>query len=146
MSLHHSHPQTSQSPGAIIREWRTRRRMSQLDLASEARLSQRHLSFLESGRAMPSRDMAMRLAEWLDMPLRQRNALLLAAGHAPSHPERSLDHPALKPALAAVQRVLDGHAPSPAIAVDRNWNLVMANRPAQFFLDAITDLRFSVRR
>lgn len=113
--------------------------MSQLDLALEAELSQRHLSFMESGRALPSREMALKLAEWLDMPLRQRNALLVAAGHAPSFAERRMDDPALKPALAAVQRVLDGHAPNPAIAVDRHWNLVMANAAAGFFLEAVAD-------
>ena len=82
--------------GALIRDWRGRRRMSQLDLALEAEISQRHLSFLESGRAAPSRDMVMRLAEQLDVPLRERNRFLLAAGFAPSIPERTMDDPALE--------------------------------------------------
>src|SRR5688500_3384983 len=98
---------TPASPvGAMLREWRTRRRMSQLDLASEAEISQRHLSFVESGRAAPSRDMVLHLAEQLDIPLRQRNQLLLAAGFAPNFKERPLDDPSLAPAMAAVNLVL----------------------------------------
>jgi len=101
--------------------------MSQLDLAAEAEISQRHLSFVESGRAAPSRDMVLHLAERLDIPLRQRNRLLLAAGFAPRFGERPLDDPSLKPAFAAVEQVLRGHEPNPALAVDRHWNLVSAN-------------------
>ena len=114
--------------GALIREWRQRRRMSQLDLALEAEISQRHLSFVESGRSAPSRDMVLRLADQLSVPLRQRNRMLAAAGFAPIYGERALDDPVLRPALAAVELVLKGHEPYPAIAVDRGWNMVLANR------------------
>ena len=125
--------------GAMIREWRGRRRMSQLDLALEADISQRHLSFVESGRASPSRDMVLRLAEHLAVPLRQRNSLLMAAGFAPGYGESDLADPRLKPALAAVELVLKGHDPYPAIAVDRAWNMVMANAAAAPFLEGIAD-------
>jgi transcriptional regulator with XRE-family HTH domain len=118
---------TTSSVGGLIREWRTRRRMSQLDLAAEADVSQRHLSFVESGRAQPSREMVMHLAESLDIPLRQRNRLLLAAGFAPSFPERGLDDASLSPAMDAVRLVLKGHEPNPALAVDRHWTMVAAN-------------------
>lgn len=127
------------SAGGMIREWRQRRRMSQLDLALEAEISQRHLSFVESGRAKPSRDMTLHIAERLGMPLRQRNRLLLAAGYAPSFGERGLDDPALKPALDAVAMVLRAHEPNPALAVDRHWNLVLANRALEPFLAAVMD-------
>ncbi len=125
--------------GMIIREWRQRRRLSQLDLALEAEISQRHLSFVESGRARPSREMVLRLAEHLSVPLRQRNGLLIAAGFAPSFTERRLDDPRFKPALAAVELVLKGHEPYPAIAVDRGWNMVLANAAASPFLEGIED-------
>lgn len=101
--------------------------MSQLDLAMEAEISQRHLSFMESGRSTPSRDMVLHLAEQLEIPLRQRNQLLLAAGYAPSFSEKPLDHPSLAPAMEAVRMVLKGHEPYPAIAVDRHWNLIEGN-------------------
>ncbi len=114
--------------GSLIREWRQRRRMSQLALALEAEISQRHLSFVESGRSAPSRDMVLRLADQLSVPLRQRNRMLAAAGFAPIYGERALDDPVLQPALAAVELVLKGHEPYPAIAVDRAWNMVLANR------------------
>ena len=130
---------TRTAPGTLIREWRTRRRMSQLDLALEAEISQRHLSFMESGRASPSREMVLRLAEHLAVPLRQRNHLLMAAGFAPSYGERDLDDPRLKPALAAVELVLKGHEPYPAIAVDRGWNMVLANAATAPFLDGVAD-------
>ena len=119
---------TSARPvGDHIREWRQRRRMSQLDLACEADISTRHLSFLETGRAQPSRDMLLHLAEQLDVPLRERNLLLLAAGFAPAFPERPLDDPALDAARQAVDLVLKGHEPFPALAVDRHWILIAAN-------------------
>lgn len=114
--------------GAQLRRWRARRRMSQLDLALEAGVSQRHLSFVESGRSTPSRDMVLTLAERLDLPLRERNRLLLGAGYAPAFPERSLEDGALAVAREAVRRVLQGHEPYPALAVDRGWRLVTANR------------------
>jgi transcriptional regulator with XRE-family HTH domain len=125
--------------GALIREWRTRRRMSQLDLAGEADISQRHLSFIESGRAQPSREMILHLSERLSVPLRHRNRMLLAAGFAPSYAERPLEHPSLAPALAAVQRVLKGHEPNPALAVDRHWNLVASNAQLAPFLEGVAE-------
>ncbi len=113
-----------------MRVWRERRRLSQLALACEAEISQRHLSCIESGRATPSRDMALRLCKHLDVPLRDRNALLLSAGYAPVYPERGLDDPALRSARAAVERVLAAHEPYPALALDRRWNAVAANPAA----------------
>ena len=113
--------------GDHLRLWRQRRRMSQLDLALEAEISQKHLSFLESGRSAPSRDMVLRLAERLSVPLRERNLMLLSAGYAPSFPERSLDDPALKPAREVVDLILKGHEPYPALAIDRHWRLVASN-------------------
>ena len=114
--------------GELLRDWRQRRHLSQLALALEADVSARHVSFLETGRARPSREMLLRLAERLEIPLRERNALLLAAGYAPAYPERALDDPALRPAKEVVERVLAGHEPYPALAVDRHWSLVTANR------------------
>ena len=125
--------------GALLREWRAMRRMSQLDLALEAGISQRHLSFVESGRSVPSRDMLMRLAESLDLPLRVRNRALLAAGHAPAFAERPTGDAALAPAMDAVALVLRGHEPNPAIAVDRRWNLIMGNRAIGPFLEGVDD-------
>ncbi|WP_435531300.1 helix-turn-helix domain-containing protein [Ramlibacter albus] len=113
--------------GEHLREWRQRRRMSQLDLAQEADISTRHLSFVETGRSAPSREMVLRLAERLDVPLRERNALLVAAGFAPMYRERPLDDPALAAARRAVDLILKSHEPYPALAVDRHWNLVAAN-------------------
>lgn len=127
------------SAGTLIREWRQRRRMSQLDLALEAEISQRHLSFVESGRARPSREMVLRLAEHMEVPLRQRNRLLMAAGFAPSYGESELGDPRLKPALAAVELVLAGHEPYPAVAVDRHWNMALANAAIAPFLDGIAE-------
>lgn len=116
------------SVGEQLRGWRLRRRMSQLDLALDAEISSRHLSFLETGRARPSREMLLRLAERLDVPLRERNVLLTAAGFAASFPERTLDHPALSAARSAVDLVLKGHEPFPALAVDRHWTIVSMNQ------------------
>ena len=116
------------SLGALLRDWRKRRHQSQLALALQAGISQRHLSFVESGRAQPSRDMVLHLAEHLDIPLRERNRLLNAAGFAPVYSERPLDDPALEAARRAVERVLAAHEPYPALAVDRHWTLVAANR------------------
>jgi transcriptional regulator with XRE-family HTH domain len=123
--------------GDFLREWRQRRRMSQLDLALEAEISTRHLSFMETGRAAPSREMVLRLAERLDIPLRERNALLVAAGFAPLFPERSLDDPQLRPARRAMELVLAGHEPYPALAIDRHWNLVAYNKAVPFFLASV---------
>src|SRR5258708_24873715 len=108
------------SVGVQLRAWRQRRRMSQLDLACEAEISTRHLSFLETGRSAPSREMVLHLAEQLDVPLRDRNVLLVCAGFAPVFPERRLDDPALQPARQAIEQVLAGHEPYPALAVDRH--------------------------
>lgn len=113
--------------GDHLRSWRQRRRMSQMDLALEAEISSRHLSCLETGRAMPSRSMVLRLAEQLEVPLRERNLWLASAGFAPAYPERPLEDPSMRPARAAVEAVLAAHAPNPALAVDRHWNLVSAN-------------------
>ena len=113
--------------GDHLREWRQRRRLSQLGLALEADISAKHLSFLETGRAQPSREMVLHLAERLDVPLRERNVLLLSAGYAPVFRQRSLDDPALQRVRYAVDRVLKGHEPYPAIAVDRHWTLIAHN-------------------
>lgn len=113
--------------GALLRDWRQRRRRSQLDLALDADVSQRHLSFIESGRSAPSRQMVLRLAEQLDVPLRERNALLLAAGYAPAYAERALDEAAMEPARRVMETILAAHAPHPALAVDRHWRMVAAN-------------------
>ena len=114
--------------GEHLRQWRQRRHLSQLDLAGDAEISARHLSFVETGRAAPSREMVLKLAERLEVPLRERNVLLVAAGYAPAFPQRSLDDPALKSARAAIDLVLKAHEPNPALAYDRHWNLVSANR------------------
>ena len=114
--------------GERLRHWRQRRRLSQLDLAHVAEVSTRHLSYVETGRASPSRDMVLRLVDRLEVPLRERNALLEAAGFAPMYRERPLEAPDMAPARAAVQRILECHEPWPALAMDRHWNLVMANR------------------
>jgi transcriptional regulator with XRE-family HTH domain len=113
--------------GDHLREWRQRRRLSQLDLALEAEISTKHLSFLETGRSQPSRDMVLHLAERLDVPLRERNVLLVSAGYAPVFPRRPLADPALQPARKAVDLVLKGHEPYPAIAIDRHWTLIAHN-------------------
>ena len=120
--------------GEHLRAWRLRRRMSQLDLAGEADISTRHLSFVETGRSAPSREMVLRLAERLDVPLRERNALLVAAGYAPMYRERPLDDPALAAARDAVQLILRGHEPYPALAVDRHWNLIAHNAAVPLLL------------
>jgi transcriptional regulator with XRE-family HTH domain len=118
----------SRTVGELLRDWRQRRRMSQLLLAAEADISTRHLSFVESGRALPSREMVMHLAERLDVPLRARNMLLMAAGYAPLFRERPLTDPQLTAAREAVELVLKGHEPYPALAIDRHWTIVAANR------------------
>jgi len=125
--------------GDFLRDWRRRRRMSQLDLALEADISQRHLSFIESGRAVPSRDMLLHLAERLGVPLRERNPMLIAAGFAPVFAERRLDDPALAPARQAIDMVLKGHEPFPALAVDRHWTLVAANTAFGPLLSGVAD-------
>nr|MEC9422022.1 helix-turn-helix transcriptional regulator [Pseudomonadota bacterium] len=128
---------TAETAGDLLRQWRQHRRMSQLALASEANISQRHLSFLESGRSRPSRDMVMHLAEQLDVPLRERNAILVAAGHAPQYPQHGLDEPELAAATAVVRQILDGHLPHPALAVNRHWELQAANQAIFALLDGV---------
>jgi transcriptional regulator with XRE-family HTH domain len=130
-------PRARRSFGELLREWRQRRRMSQLDLAGEAEVSTRHLSFVETGRSAPSREMVLRLAERLDVPLRERNALLTAAGYAPLYRERPLADPALAAARHAVERVLTGLEPCPAFAVDRHWQMVARNRLVAPLLEGI---------
>jgi transcriptional regulator with XRE-family HTH domain len=121
--------------GALLRQWRQHRRLSQMDLALDANISTRHLSFLETGRARPSRDMVLHLADQLALPLRERNRLLAAAGFAPLYAERPLGDPALAAARRAVELVLKGHEPYPALAVDRHWTLVAANAAVAPLLD-----------
>lgn len=125
------------SVGDLLREWRQRRRLSQLELAGEAEVSARHLSFVETGRASPSREMVMHLAERLEIPLRERNALLMAAGFAPVYPERPLDSPTLWPARQAIERVLAAQEPYPALAVDRHWTLLTANAAVSVLLEGM---------
>ena len=123
--------------GTLIREWRQRRRLSQLDLACEADISTRHLSYVETGRSSPSREMLMHLAERLNVPLRERNMLLTAAGFAPVYRERPLTDPALDAARRAVDLVLKGHEPYPALAVDRHWTMLAHNRSVPLLLAGI---------
>jgi transcriptional regulator with XRE-family HTH domain len=121
--------------GSLLKDWRQRRRLSQLDLALDAGVSARHLSFVETGRSKPSREMVLHLAEQLDVPLRDRNHMLLAAGFAPAYEERPLDGPEMAPVREALDHVLTGHEPYPALVVDRWWNLVAANRSIALFTD-----------
>jgi transcriptional regulator with XRE-family HTH domain len=123
--------------GELLREWRDRRRISQLDLAISADISTRHLSFVETGRSKPSRDMVLRLGEHLDVPLRERNRLLLAAGYAPAYTENALGDPEMNAVRQAVRQLLASHEPYPAAVVDRNWNLVDANAATGLFVDGI---------
>ncbi|MGZ5999318.1 MAG: helix-turn-helix domain-containing protein [Rhizomicrobium sp.] len=128
-----------QPVGNHLRQWRQRRRMSQLDLASEAEISPRHLSFVETGRSTPSREMILHLSEQLDIPMRERNVLLVAAGYAPLFPERSLDDPALSAARAAIDLVLESHKPYPAFAIDRHWKVVASNSALQQMYEGVDE-------
>ena len=119
--------------GDLLREWRQRRRLSQLDLAVAANVSSRHLSFVETGRSRPTSEMILHLAEHLDVPLRDRNALLLAGGYAPAYQEHGLEEPELKAVQTALQRVLAGHEPYPAVVVNRWWELLDANQGIALF-------------
>ncbi len=123
--------------GELLRQWREHRRLSQLALALDAEISTRHLSFVETGRSTPSREMVLRLVEQLDLPLRERNHLLLAAGYAPIYSERALDSPRMSAVRAAVRQVLAGHEPYPAVVVDRGWNLVEANASIALFTEGV---------
>ena len=123
--------------GHLLRGWRRRRNLSQFELALGSAVSSRHLSFIETGRARPSREMVLHLAERLEVPLRERNGLLLAAGYAPTYGERSLDDPEMAPARDALDRFLAAHEPYPAVLVDRAWNLVAANAATGILLEGV---------
>jgi transcriptional regulator with XRE-family HTH domain len=125
--------------GPLLRDWRRRRRMSQLELALEAGVSARHVSFLETGRSRPSAEMVLQLAETLDVPLRERNGLLLAAGYAPAYGQRDLAEPEMTPVRDAIDRVLRGHEPYPAVVVDRHWGLVAANRSVPLLTAGVSE-------
>jgi transcriptional regulator with XRE-family HTH domain len=129
--------ETGASIGALLRDWRQRRRLSQLDLATEAGVSARHLSFVETGRSRPSRTMVLHLAECLDVPLRERNPLLIAAGYAPTYQATDFDAAEMAPVREAVERLLEAHEPFPAILVDRHWQLVTANRAALVLVEGV---------
>jgi transcriptional regulator with XRE-family HTH domain len=122
-----SPPATAAGVGGLLRQWRERRRLSQLDLAIQADISARHLSFVETGRSRPSPDMIVRLSEQLDVPLRERNAMLLAGGYAPAYPQHGLAEPELESVRAALRQVLTGHDPYPAVVVNRWWELLDSN-------------------
>lgn len=123
--------------GPLLREWRDRRRMSQLDLASAAEVSTRHLSYVETGRSTPSRELIVHLANHLDVPHREQNHLLLAAGYAPAYSELDLDDPAMRPVVAALDAMLARSEPNPMLVMDRHWNLVLANESALAFTDGV---------
>ena len=125
--------------GELLRRWRQRRRLSQLDLALAAVVSARHVSFLETGRSAPSRAMVLRLARVLDIPARDQNHLLIAAGLAPAYAERSLDAPEMSAVRAGVARVLDAFDPYPCLAVDRGWNIVAANPGSAVLLGGVAE-------
>ncbi len=121
--------------GQLLREWREHRRLSQLELSIQAEISTRHLSFVETGRSSPSRDMVLHLADELDLPLRERNRLLLAAGYAPVYPETGLDSPQMSAVRAALRQVLAAHEPYPAVVMDSRWNLVDGNATVALLTD-----------
>src|SRR3954447_10264046 len=125
--------------GVLLRDWRQRRRMTQMDLALQAGVSARHLSFVETGRSAPSADMVKHLAEQLDVPLRERNELLLAAGYAPAYGQRELDAPEMGPVREALDRVLAGHEPFPAVVVDRHWGMVAGNSAIPLLTAGVAD-------
>ena len=123
--------------GSLLRDWRQRRRLSQLELALEADVSARHLSFVETGRSRPSASMVLLLAEQLEVPLRERNRMLLAAGHAPAFQSHDLDEPPMAPVRAAIDLILAGHDPYPALVVDRAWEMIAANRAVSLLTAAV---------
>src|SRR6266545_7698002 len=125
--------------GPLLRSWRQRRRLSQLDVSARAAISTRHLSFLETGRARPSREMILHLAEELDVPLRERNALLVAAGYAPVYRETPLEEADMATVRGTLEQLLAGHEPNPALVIDRHWNLVLANRAVGLLLEGVPD-------
>lgn len=125
--------------GSLLRDWRERRHLSQLDLAVGAGVSARHVSFVETGRSRPSAEMVMQLADHLDVPLRDRNALLLAAGYAPAYAQRDLEDPEMGPVRDAIDRLLRGHEPYPALVADRHWGLVAGNRALAMLTAGVAD-------
>lgn len=129
--------ETAQTVGSLLKIWRERRRRSQLDLALDAEISTRHLSFVETGRARPSREMILLLAENLEIPLRERNKILITAGFAPVYSEKTFDDEGLTAARRAVDLILEAHEPFPALAVDRHWNMVAANKTVPLMLEGI---------
>jgi transcriptional regulator with XRE-family HTH domain len=126
-----------QTVGGLLKTWRERRRKSQLDLALDAEISTRHLSFVETGRAKPSREMILLLAENLEIPLRERNKILVTAGFAPVYSEKSFDDVSFETARQAIELILKAHEPFPALAVDRHWNMVAANKTVPLMLDGV---------
>ncbi|MEU9502345.1 helix-turn-helix transcriptional regulator [Streptomyces sp. NPDC048196] len=130
-------PETSTGVGALLREWRDRRRISQLELALRADSSARHISFIETGRSRPSQEMVLRLAEHLDVPVRERNALLIAAGYAPTFPETPLDDPAMDALRSGLERLLTGYEPFPALVVDGLYTVQAANRGITMLLSDV---------
>jgi transcriptional regulator with XRE-family HTH domain len=126
---------TPRPVGEMLREWRERRRLSQLDLSIQADISTRHLSFVETGRSRPTPTMIIKLTEQLDVPLRERNTLLLAAGYAPAYPQHGLDEPALGSVCSALRQVLAGHEPYPALVINRWWEMVDSNSGADMLSD-----------
>src|ERR671928_2107334 len=123
--------------GSLLRKWRERRRLTQMEVALDAGISARHLSFVETGRSKPGRAMLLGVTERPGIPYRERNEILLAAGHAPAYPERSLEDPALSPVRDALDRILAAHEPYPGFAFDRRWNLVAANTAASKMVEHI---------
>ena len=123
----------------MVKDWRVRRRRSQLDLAYAVGVSPRHLSFVETGRSKPSPELLLALADGLDVPLRERNVFLVAAGYAPRYSETSLDSAAMTKARAALQRLLDTHNPYPGVVIDRQWNVVLANEAASLLTIALPE-------
>jgi len=129
--------ENTQTVGSLLKTWRERRRKSQLDLALDAEISTRHLSFVETGRAKPSREMILLLAENLEIPLRERNKILITAGFAPVYSEKSFDDVTFSAARQAIELILKGHEPFPALAVDRHWNMVAANKTVPLMLEGV---------
>src|SRR6201992_1467845 len=135
-----SEPRTASPAGVLLRQWRDIRGKTQLDLSIDAGVSQKHISFVESGRSTPSRQMLLDLAQALDMPLRERNALLVAGGYAPLYSDARLDAPAMARITTVLQRMLRQHEPYPAIVMDRAWNVLLTNDAAPRFFNCFIDL------
>jgi transcriptional regulator with XRE-family HTH domain len=148
MTIVHSAAATppGQGVGPLLRAWREQRRLSQLELALRADSSARHVSFVETGRSRPSEEMVLRLAEHLEVPVRERNALLLAAGYAPRFPETPLDDPALGAVREGIERLIQGYEPYPALVFDAAYHVVAANRGIMMLLDGIPAPRAALNR